>query len=77
MDQIQPERVRGVVVPVTTRTNPQLAPELAPTFAERYQVTARAVTVVPRDAIEADANRLAGAATATLEDAVLNRSSWM
>jgi nucleotide-binding universal stress UspA family protein len=49
--------VRGVVVPVTYGANPRLAAELAPAFAERFDVPLRAVTVVPLDLAPEDADR--------------------
>jgi nucleotide-binding universal stress UspA family protein len=49
--------VRGVVVPATEGANPRLAAELAPAFAERFDVPVRAVTVVPLDLAPEEADR--------------------
>ena len=50
--------LRGVVVPVTKGSNPQLAAEVGPAFARRLRVPLRAVTVVPPDLSAEEADRV-------------------
>jgi amino acid transporter len=64
--RIDPGRIRGVVVPVTSGANSQLAAELAPGFATQFETPARAVTVIPSDAPEQEAKALERAARETL-----------
>jgi len=66
---IDPGRIRGVVVPVTTGANSQLAAELSKSFAAQFDAPARAVTVIPADVSETDAGALEQSARATLEEA--------
>jgi amino acid transporter/nucleotide-binding universal stress UspA family protein len=68
---LDPKSVRGVVVPVTGRSNPRLAAELAPAFAERLGVPTRAVTVVEHGLSAAEAEKHTTEAAATLEAAGL------
>ncbi|MGE5176473.1 MAG: amino acid permease [Hyphomicrobiales bacterium] len=67
--EIVPERIRGVVVPVTTGANSQLAAELAPEFAREFQARLRAVTVIPSDATTGEEDALKTSARRTLEAA--------
>lgn len=69
--RLQPDRVRGVVVPVTRGANPKLAAELAPAFARRYDAPIRTVTVVPHEASETEAERLLREAEETVRSAGL------
>jgi nucleotide-binding universal stress UspA family protein len=66
---LDPARVRGVVVPVTAGANPRLAASLGPALARDFGVRARAVTVVPTDAADAEGRELVHAAEATLREA--------
>jgi amino acid transporter/nucleotide-binding universal stress UspA family protein len=66
---LDPKRIRGVVAPVTSGANSQLAAELAPRFAEQFGATARAVTVIPQDIPDGEARSLEAAARETLEAA--------
>jgi amino acid transporter/nucleotide-binding universal stress UspA family protein len=70
---IDPEAVSGIVVPLTRGSNPRLAAELAPAFAQRFAVPTRAVTVVPSDLAEAEAEQLANEARETLREAGLHQ----
>lgn len=67
--RIVPDSLRGIVVPVTGRSNPRLAAELAPAFAQRFEVPTRAVTVVESTLGEADADKQAADAQETLRAA--------
>jgi len=69
--RLQPERVKGILVPVTGRANPQLAAELAPAFADSFSAPTRAVTVVEHGATPEEAERHQAEAAATLEAAGL------
>jgi amino acid transporter/nucleotide-binding universal stress UspA family protein len=69
--RLQADKVRGILVPVTGRANPRLAAELAPAFAESFDVSTRAVTVVEQRMEPAEAERHTAEATATLEAAGL------
>jgi amino acid transporter/nucleotide-binding universal stress UspA family protein len=64
---LAPQRIGGVVVPVTAGPNPRLAASLAPAFAQRFGAPLRALTVVPGGASETDARRLEAEARETLE----------
>jgi len=66
---LDPKQIRGVVVPVTSGANSQLAAELAPRFAEQYDTTARAVTVIPSGTPDGEARALEAAARETLKAA--------
>jgi len=66
--RLEPARVRGVVVPVTSGPNPRLAATLGPALARDLGVQARALTVVPSDVSEDEAEALVSAARRTLED---------
>ena len=66
---IVPDRVRGVVVPVTAGANSQLAAELARSFARQFKTAARAITVIPTGLEESDAVALESEARATLQQA--------
>jgi amino acid transporter/nucleotide-binding universal stress UspA family protein len=63
---IDPEAVKGVVVPVTRGSNPRLAAELAPAFAQRFAVPTRAITVVPTELTNHEADQLVNDARETL-----------
>ncbi len=67
--EIVPEKLRGVVVPVTTGANSQFAAELAPGFARQFNTPIRAVTVIPADASRGEAESLEAGARQTLENA--------
>jgi nucleotide-binding universal stress UspA family protein len=66
---IDPGRIRGVVVPMTSGANSQLAAELAPGFAAQFGSTARGITVIPADAPESEAGALERAARETMDRA--------
>jgi amino acid transporter len=66
--RLDPARVRGVVVPVTSGPNPRLAATLGPALARDLGVQARALTVVPSDVSEDEADALVSAASRTLQD---------
>ncbi len=66
------DRVRRIVVPVTSGANSQLAAELAPAFAAGLQADSQAVTVIPSDAPADDARRWEQAARETLAAAELS-----
>ena len=61
--------MKQIVIPVTKGGNSQLAAELAPAYAEWFEVTARAMTVIPTDVTDAQAERTATATRQTLTDA--------
>jgi nucleotide-binding universal stress UspA family protein len=63
---IDPAAIKGVVVPVTRGSNPRLAAELAPAFAQRFAVPTRAVTVVPTELTNHEADQLVSEARETL-----------
>jgi amino acid transporter len=63
---ILPDRVREVVVPVTSGANSQLAAELAPAFAAEYGTTIRALTVIPTGVPGPEAETLEHRARETL-----------
>ena len=67
--EIDPERIRGVAVPITSGANSQLAAELAPVFARQFHTVARALTVIPAELPEAEAEALARQARDTLRAA--------
>jgi len=67
--RIDPAEIRGVVVPITSGANSQLAAELAPGFAAQFRASARALTVIPPDMPEREAEALERAARETLEEA--------
>jgi len=69
--QLDPENVRGILVPVTGRANPKLAAELVPAFGERFGAKARAVTIVEHGMTPEEAKRHEAEATATLAAAGL------
>ncbi len=69
--QLDPAKVKGILVPVTGRANPKLAAELVPAFAERFGAPARAVTVVEQGMTPEEAKRHEVEAEATLEAAGL------
>ncbi|HKQ18296.1 MAG TPA: hypothetical protein VJW75_00985, partial [Candidatus Eisenbacteria bacterium] len=66
---IVPERVRGVVAPVTSGANSQLASELASAFATRFRTEVRALTVIPTELADEEAETLARRARDTLQAA--------
>jgi nucleotide-binding universal stress UspA family protein len=67
---VRPERIRRVVVPVSKGANSQLAAELAPGFARRFQASTHAITVVPAGSgANGDAERLEREARETLAEA--------
>ncbi len=68
---LAPERIRRVVVPVTGGANAQLAAELAPAFGARFDAAMHAVTVIPPDLSDGDAQRLEKEARGTLAQAEL------
>jgi amino acid transporter len=69
---LDPERVRDVVVPVTSGANSQLAAELAPGFARQCRAATRALTIVTRDRSDAEARAQESAARDTLSAAGLD-----
>jgi len=68
---LDPENVKGILVPVTGRANPRLAAELVPAFTARFGAAARAVTVVEQGMTPAEARQHEAEAAATLEAAGL------
>ena len=70
--QLDPERVKGILLPVTGRANPRLAAELAPAFMKGFDAPARAVTVIERGLSPEEAERHKAAAAATLTAAGLD-----
>jgi amino acid transporter/nucleotide-binding universal stress UspA family protein len=68
---IEPDRVKGVVVPVTGRANSRLAAELAPAFADRFSAPVRAVTVLDPELSAAEKERHVAEAQETLDAAKL------
>jgi nucleotide-binding universal stress UspA family protein len=66
---VRPEQVKQIVVPVTKGANPQLAAELAPALGQWFDAPVRAVTVVPHDASEEEAEKQVAEARATLAEA--------
>jgi nucleotide-binding universal stress UspA family protein len=69
--RLQPDRVKGILVPVTGRANPRLAAELAPAFVERFSAPLRTVTVIEQEMSPQEAERHTAEATATLDAAGL------
>ncbi len=68
---IAPKNVRRVLVPLTRGANPELAAELAPAFALRFDAPVRAVTIVPSDLGTEAAEAYAAGAVETLTSADL------
>ncbi|HSF03912.1 MAG TPA: universal stress protein, partial [Solirubrobacterales bacterium] len=68
---LDPENVKGIVVPVTGTANARLAAELAPAFVERFEAPVRAVTIVEHGTEPEEAKREEAEAAATLEAAGL------
>lgn len=68
---LDPENIKGILVPVTGRANPKLAAELVPAFVERFGAPARAVTVVEHVMKAEEAKQHEAEAAATLEAAGL------
>lgn len=68
---LDPDNVKGILVPVTGRANPKLAAELVPAFAERFGAPARAVTVVEHGMKPEEAKQHEAEAAATLKAAGL------
>jgi len=66
--RLDPERVRGVVVPVTDGANSRLAASLAPVLGRTFRAPARAVTVVPPGDSDTRAPAMIAAAQETLRD---------
>lgn len=64
--RLAPERIGGIVVPVTAGPNPQLAASLAPVFARRFGKPLRGLTVIPPGVSEEDVRQLADQARETL-----------
>ena len=64
---LAPDRIGGVVVPVTAGANPRLAASLAPAFAERFGAPLRALTVVPPGMPDDEVRRLEEEARETLK----------
>jgi amino acid transporter/nucleotide-binding universal stress UspA family protein len=69
---LPPEDVRTIIVPVTGGKNSRLAAALAPAFAERFQASTRALTVIERGTQPAEAEKLRAEAEETLEAAGLH-----
>jgi amino acid transporter len=70
--QLDPERVKGILLPVTGRANPKLAAELAPAFIKQFEKPARAVTVIERGLSAEEAERHKKEAQETLAAAGLD-----
>ena len=64
-----PDKIRRIVVPVTKGANSQLAAELAPGFAARFDAGVRALTVIPTDASGSEAEAMESNARKTLQEA--------
>jgi amino acid transporter len=64
---VVPEKIRGVVVPVTAGANSQLAAELGRSFARQFDARPRAVTVIPSELAGAEVEKLRAEAEETLE----------
>jgi len=63
---IASDRIPGVVVPITSGASSQLAAELTPGFSACYGARARAVTVIPTDTPDDEAEEMAREARETL-----------
>jgi amino acid transporter/nucleotide-binding universal stress UspA family protein len=66
--KIEAGRISRIVVPVTRRPNSRLAAELAGAFAEAYDASCRAVTIVPPGVTGQEEMELLDAARETIEE---------
>jgi amino acid transporter/nucleotide-binding universal stress UspA family protein len=69
--RLDPESVKGILLPVTGRANPRLAAELVPAFVEAFGAPARAVTVIEQGQTAEQEKRHEAEAAATIEAAKL------
>jgi amino acid transporter/nucleotide-binding universal stress UspA family protein len=69
--RLDPQSVKGILLPVTGRANPRLAAELVPAFVEAFGAPARAVTVIEHGQTPEENARHQAEAAATIEAAGL------